>query len=113
MNTGNFPTALWVVLGIAVICIILIGKNVLAGNKAKASMADVKNIDSAETAMAAAESANQESMNDDALIAVITAAVAACMGTESNLVVRSIRRIEDMTPVWGKASKQEQMANRF
>jgi sodium pump decarboxylase gamma subunit len=47
------------------------------------------------------------------LAAVITAAVAICMGRENNLVVRSIRRVEDYTPVWGKVSRQEQMLSRF
>jgi len=49
----------------------------------------------------------------DELIAVITAAVISCLGGNSNIVVRNIRRVDDRTPVWGKVSRTEQMANRF
>ncbi len=45
--------------------------------------------------------------DDGALIAVLTAAVAASMGTSSNGIrIRSFRRAG--TPVWGKESKLEQ-----
>lgn len=51
--------------------------------------------------------------DDEELIAVISAAVAVCTERENNLVVKSIRRVEDCTPVWGKVSRQEQMLNRL
>lgn len=54
-----------------------------------------------------------EEASDDQLAAVITAAVICCLGGNSNIVVRSIRRVEDLTPSWGKAGRTEQMANRF
>jgi len=50
---------------------------------------------------------------DEELVAVITAAVIACLGGNSNMVVRKIRRVEDITPAWGKVSRTEQMAGRF
>lgn len=50
---------------------------------------------------------------DDRLVAVVTAAVISCLGGNSNIVVRNIRRVDDLTPVWGKVSRAEQMANRF
>lgn len=50
---------------------------------------------------------------DDQLAAVITAAVISCLGGNSNIIVRNIRRVEDLTPAWGKASRTEQMAARF
>lgn len=50
---------------------------------------------------------------DEELVAVITAAVIACLGGNSSIVVRKIRRVEDITPVWGKVSRTEQMAGRF
>lgn len=54
-----------------------------------------------------------ESQEEDELIAVITAAVIACLGSNSRIVVRNIRRIEDATPVWGRVSRLDQMAGRF
>ena len=54
-----------------------------------------------------------EEASDDQLVAVITAAVISCLGGNSNIVVRNIRRVEDLTPAWGKASRTEQMAARF
>lgn len=51
--------------------------------------------------------------DDLELIAVISAAIAASLGTQSNIVIRNIRRIDDMTPTWGKAGRSEAMANRF
>jgi hypothetical protein len=35
------------------------------------------------------------------------------LGGRNNIVVRNIRRVDDLTPVWGKVSRMEQMANRF
>lgn len=54
-----------------------------------------------------------EVQEDEELVAVITAAVIACLGGNSSIVVRKIRRVEDITPAWGKASRTEQMAGRF
>ncbi|WP_319201591.1 OadG family protein [uncultured Ilyobacter sp.] len=52
--------------------------------------------------------------NDEELVAVIAAAVAAQLGTSaSNLVVRNIRRVADATPTWGKAGIVDQMSTRF
>ena len=54
-----------------------------------------------------------EVADDDQLMAVITAAVISCLGGNSNIVVRNIRRVDDRTTAWGKVSRTEQMANRF
>lgn len=49
--------------------------------------------------------------NQEELIAVITAAVAASMNTSThNIVVRNIVRIPDTTPAWGVAGRAEQMS---
>lgn len=64
-----------------------------------------------ETDVVQADSAEEAS--DDQLVAVITAAVMSCLGGSSNIIVRSIRRVEDLTPVWGKVSRTEQMASRL
>lgn len=44
------------------------------------------------------------------LVAVITAAVAASLHTSShNIVVKNITRVPDVTPVWGKAGRIQQL----
>lgn len=47
------------------------------------------------------------------LMAVISAALAAFMGSSSNLVVKSINRVEGNAPAWAKVGRQEQMFNRL
>ena len=54
-----------------------------------------------------------EDMNAEELIAVITAAISACMGGQNNLLVRKITRVGDNTPVWGQISRHEQTHNRL
>ena len=56
---------------------------------------------------------NNDAVEDDELIAVITAALISSLGGRSNIVVRNIRRVDDLTPIWGKVSRTEQMANRL
>lgn len=67
-------------------------------------------------APAVAEPEPAETVEDeesDELIAVITAAVVSSLGGRSNIVVRSIRRVNDMTPAWARTGRNEQMASRF
>lgn len=55
-----------------------------------------------------------EEEDDEELIAVITAAVAASLQTSiHNIYVRNIVRVPDMTPVWGKTGRLDQMNSRF
>lgn len=52
--------------------------------------------------------------DDEELIAVISAAIAASLNTSiHNIVVRNIIRVDDKTPAWGKAGTIEQMNSRF
>lgn len=52
--------------------------------------------------------------NQEELIAVITAAIAASMETSThNIVVRNIVRSNDMTPVWGRTGRAEQTQRMF
>lgn len=52
----------------------------------------------------------QPESEDEELIAVLTAAVAACMGRPADtFVVRNVLRIQDGTPNWAKAGLLEQM----
>lgn len=50
---------------------------------------------------------------DDEIVAVIMAAINASMGAKSNLIIRSITRIGDNTPIWGQIGRSVQMLNRI
>lgn len=56
----------------------------------------------------------QEAANDEELIAVLTAAVAASLNTSTyNLKIKSYKRINDDRPVWSKAGIQDTISGRF
>lgn len=61
----------------------------------------------------AATKVQPEEMDSDELLAVITAAISACMGGQNNLFVRKITRVGDHTPIWGQISRHEQTLNRL
>lgn len=66
----------------------------------------------AQTAAAPVAAANPA--HDDALIAVITAAIAASLGTSANgIVIKSIERTGRNMPAWGARGRIEQVYNRF
>ena len=50
--------------------------------------------------------------DDGALIAVITAAIAAMLDDGSAFVVRKVRRVSNV-PAWSKAGREEQIYSRF
>lgn len=55
-----------------------------------------------------------EEEDDEELIAVITAAIAASMNTSMhNIIVRNINRVDDDTPIWGKAGRRDVMNSRL
>lgn len=61
-----------------------------------------------------ADTAVNNTIAEDELIAVLTAAVAASLNTSTyNLRIKSYRRIEDKRPVWNKAGINETIGNRF
>lgn len=119
MSSGDFSRAMIIVLfGMGIVFAVLIGLafmtsalKFLSVKEKKSQIIEEKKMDIMEENRS--EIINQETMTNDELIAVISAAIAACMGAQSNLVIRSIKRVEDMTPVWGKISRQTQMSNRF
>ena len=83
-------------------------------HKEKKAAAEVAPVSEIKAVEAAAPQINVIDAEDDAqLAAVITAAVISCLGGNSNIVVRNIRRVSDQTPAWGRVSRTEQMANRF
>lgn len=69
---------------------------------------------SAPTNTQAASVQEEVATNDEELVAVIAAAVAAHLGTSaSNLVITNIRKVADATPTWGRAGIVDQMNTRF
>lgn len=64
--------------------------------------------------VSATEDSSIGTEDEEELIAVITAAIAASLGrSTSEIVVTNIRRTGDATPVWGQMGRQQQMINRF
>lgn len=57
------------------------------------------------------ETAIEETVDEYELIAVLTAAVAACMGTSSSSV--NIRSYKKVSSAWGNAAKREVLNDRF
>ncbi len=52
--------------------------------------------------------------DEEELVAVISAAIAATLGTSvQNIVVRNIVRVPDQTPAWGQSGRVNQMNARF
>lgn len=57
---------------------------------------------------------NADGEDPEELIAVISAAVAASLNRSTHdIVVRSIRRIPEHTPIWNRVGRQEQIASRL
>ena len=55
-----------------------------------------------------------ETEDDEELIAVISAAIAATLNTSMNSIrVTNIRRVPDNTPTWGKVGRNDVMNARF
>ena len=58
--------------------------------------------------------AGDKPQDNDELIAVITAAVAASLNTSTyNLKIKSIRRVENKTPAWNKAGLRDVLDSRY
>lgn len=76
---------------------------------AKAEATRVDDVKITETLVTASTPEVKAQANDDELIAVITAAVAASLGTSSNGIrIRSLRRSDANTPTWGRKGRLEQ-----
>ncbi|NLM43193.1 MAG: OadG family protein [Clostridiales bacterium] len=74
---------------------------------------EIVEVEKAESRSEAVDETNAVTEDEGELVAVISAALAAFMGRENNLVVRSIRRVEGNAPVWAKLGRQDQMYNRL
>lgn len=78
-------------------------------NRGKANIIEVK-----EEPQVIKEAEAHREEDDEELVAVISAAVAASLNTSiHNIVVTNIVRVNDATPSWGVAGRSEQMNSRF
>ena len=60
------------------------------------------------------ETKAEDDVDDDELIAILTAAVAASLNTSTyNLNIKSYRRIDDVRPAWNKQGLRETIESRF
>ena len=60
------------------------------------------------------ETKAEDDVDDDELIAILTAAVAASLNTSTyNLNIKSYRRINDVRPAWNKQGLRETIESRF
>ena len=65
-------------------------------------------------AASAPEPVKTDTMDDEELVAVITAAIAASLNTSTyNLRIKSLRRIDNNQPAWNRAGIRETINNRF
>ena len=90
-------------------------ERMIAKEQTKAVLKEAKAVSPVKTEAVSVGTATQTPAdNDPALIAVITAAIAASLGTSSNgIVIRSLRRANSMTPAWGASNRVEQVNNRL
>lgn len=70
-----------------------------------------KNITEASNDSPVIEETVEDVTNEEELIAVLTAAVAVCMGTSSSSV--NIKSYKKISSAWGNAAKREVLDNRF
>lgn len=64
--------------------------------------------------MAAAPKETADEMDEDELAAVLTAAIAASLGTSTyKLKIQSYRQIDSHAPVWNSVSRRENLASRL
>lgn len=105
-------------LGMGIVFIVLIALSYMLdalkvlANRDKTKK-EVKKVESMEDTIEPEIQEQEDEEDEEELIAVIGAAIAAVMGSQSNIVVKSIRRINDQTPIWAKSGRQEQMFNRI
>ncbi len=98
----------FIVLLLLILVIALIARFV-NGNSSKGKGADEKKT-AQMNKVEIIDTKPQSAQGDDELICVITAAVAASLNRSThNLVVRSIRRVGNTSPIWNRTSRQEQI----
>jgi sodium pump decarboxylase gamma subunit len=92
--------------------IIVFSKTIVAIENSKNPKVKVVETNIAPALSAATVVSDEE--DETELVAVITAAVAASLGTTvHNIVVKNITRVHDATPAWGRMGRTEQMNSRL
>lgn len=116
LSTGGMVT----VLGLAIVFLVLIILMIIlmlfkvVFYKDSSKKTTVHNEAVKEAEPVAQDTQAKQEINDEELIAVLTAAVAASLNTSTyNLHIKSYRRIEDKKPAWNKAGIRETINNRF
>lgn len=117
LATGGMVTGLGLIIVFAVLVILMLVlmlfKVIFARNTEQP-----KPVQAAPAAPAAAPAPaaqnKKDDMDEEELIAVLTAAVAASLNTSTyNLKIKSYRRIDDKKPAWNKAGVRETINSRF
>lgn len=115
LSTGGITTVTGLAIVFAVLIILMIVlmlfKVIFYRDPAKQKKAEAP----VQTAPAAEEvKADSEEVDEDELIAVLTAAVAASLNTSTyNLHIKSYRRVDNKKPAWNRAGVTETINNRF
>lgn len=95
---------------VILMCVLVAMKYIFAPKSNKKEIA----AESAPAPAAALEPETNEGTEDEELIAVITAAVAASLNTSTyNLNIKSLRRVGNAAPAWNKAGLNETINSRF
>ena len=115
---GNYITIgdslIITVFSMAVVFVALIGISYLidllriASDRNKANAIEEKEVKKVE------ESSVQENLNDEELVAVISAAVAVSLGVSIPEVnIKSIKRVTENTPAWAAMGRREQILGKL
>lgn len=99
-----------VFLGLIVISILIDALKVISGDKEDKKQEEVKSV----VAPVKDEEPVIDKVDDEELVAVIAAAIAASMGVSiPEINIKSIRRIPQTQPAWAAASRQEQISSKL
>lgn len=116
LSEGLKTTVVGVVIVFSVLIILMIVMmlmKVIFYKPEKTENAPKNDVPVAEPIKAEPKSSNA-SMDENELVAVLTAAIAACLNTSTyNLNIKSYRRIEDRSPAWNKAGRRDVIDSRF
>lgn len=117
LSTGGLVTGLGLLIVFAVLIILMLVlylfKVIFYKDPNKASKSNTEAV-VAEAPRVTVQAAAEEAVDDDELIAVLTAAVAASLNTSTyNLRIKSYRRVNSNTPAWNKAGVNETINNKI
>jgi len=110
VSQGLQTTVLGMLIIFAALIILMLAINIMKAifYKDPKKSAAKKTTEVQQTPTAAQTPAAVEAQDDEELIAVLTAAIAASLNTSTyNLKIKSYRRIENRTPAWNKAAVRE------